>query len=174
MVLCPSACRDRTRVLRRFLTTKRSAVSGTDCTNLPLWRPRHDCTVVWELPRSQTVGRARQTSATIGKRCSCSATLWSTLVSFQSESLVVYQFERMSEEASPLIFLLTLAPGTLFIARMKNFRLRGANTDIPTKRLFGIGLSGAFYSRCKDLNYEVSPIYRETLLSTLYCRFFCI
>ena len=72
MVPCLSASRERTRVQRRFLTAKRSAASDTDCINLPLWRPRHDCTLVCELPRSQALGRARQTSAPLGQRCSCS------------------------------------------------------------------------------------------------------
>ena len=88
----------------------------------------------------------------------------------------------MSEEALPLIFLLTLAPGALFIARMKNFRLRGANTRTHTHTSTHTlrrnccselwTLSPEHYSRCERLNYEVFPTYRETLLSILRCGFF--
>lgn len=60
----------------------------------------------------------------------------------------------MSEEASPLIFLLTLTLGVLFIAHMKNF-LRGVNMDNETAVQSWILWSSDFH--CEDLNYELFP-----------------
>lgn len=88
---------------------------------------------------------------------------------FQSESLIVYWFERMSEEASPLIFLLTLTLGILFIAHMKNF-LHGVNMDNETAVQSWILWSSDFHY--ENLNYEVFPSYFGYLPSV--GEFFCV